>query len=162
MARSLILFPTSVCDSRCLHCFYYEAVDAPKNRTRLLPADTRKLAVAMGRIKDLSLSGGEPILRHDLEALLEPILRIGRPRSITLPTGGLHAARVERAARFILRMLPETHLTISLSFDGPPEAHDRIRGVPGAYPKQRRRTICSPTSRSPVFSISSSSRRCAR
>ncbi|MCB9478052.1 MAG: radical SAM protein [Deltaproteobacteria bacterium] len=135
MKRSLIIFVTAACDSKCKHCFYYENIDGPQ-RTTLSINDTRRLANALGPINDLSIGGGEPVLRKDLVPLLEPILRQGRPRSVNLPTGGLHAERTERAARGILEVLPQTRLTISLSMDGPPAIHDRMRGVPGAYERQ--------------------------
>jgi len=135
--RSLILFVTAACDSRCRHCFYSEAIKNAPSRTKITSGDARRLALGLGRIRDLSLSGGEPVLRADLEALLEPILRIGRPRSVTLPTGGLHPEKIEAAARMILRHAPRTRLTVALSMDGPQETHDHIRGVRGAYGKLR-------------------------
>ena len=136
--RSLIFFPTAVCDSNCLHCFYHEAVDAAKTGQEITRVETRRLALAMGPIRNLSISGGEPVLRGDLIEVLESILVTGRPRSVTLPTGGLHPEAMERAAREILRILPSTRLTAALSFEGPPDVHDRMRGVPGAYEKLRK------------------------
>ena len=80
--RSLILFVTAACDSHCRTCFYSEAIRHAASRTKITPSDMRRLALGLGRIRDLSLSGGEPVLREDLEALLEPVERIARPYGV--------------------------------------------------------------------------------
>ncbi len=128
--RSLIFFVTAACDSACRHCFYHGKAGGGE---LLTPEDTRRFAASLGRIKDLSISGGEPLLRKDLDVLLEPVLRFGKPRSVTFPTGGLHPELVMQAAEMILRHAPSTRLTVALSFDGPPDVHDNVRGRPGAY-----------------------------
>ncbi len=120
----------------------------------MTPADSRRLAIALGPIKDLSLSGGEPLLRKDLEDFLEPVLRICKPRSVTFPTGGLHPELVENAARIILSHAPSARLTMALSFDGPAEVHDDIRGIHGAYRKLKRTyEILAPLSESGILNI---------
>jgi MoaA/NifB/PqqE/SkfB family radical SAM enzyme len=69
-------------------------------------------------------SGGEPLLHSDLPALFR-LLRQERVR-LTLLTSGLS---LERHAAFI----SSTFDDVIVSIDGPPEVHDRIRGIKGAY-----------------------------
>jgi len=70
------------------------------------------------------LTGGEPLMHADLFRLCE-ILRHRRIR-VTLLSSGL---LIERHARAIVAGLDD----VIVSLDGPPEVHDRIRGIPFAF-----------------------------
>ena len=82
--------------------------------------------VASFRFKPfIHLTGGEPLLRRDLLPLLAYIKEHGFNCSLT--TNGL---LLERYAGELARLgLDRIHVSI----DGPPQIHDRMRGVPGAY-----------------------------
>lgn len=79
----------------------------------------------------VSFGGGEPFLRGDLPELAASFGRRGL-RHLAIPTNGLEPRLVPRT-RAILRAVPETEVMVSVSIDGPPEDHDRIRARVGAH-----------------------------
>jgi MoaA/NifB/PqqE/SkfB family radical SAM enzyme len=131
------LFVTGVCNLRCRHCFHWKQVAEGVPGPRLV--DLERLADSLARMGPLlwvSLGGGEPFLRGDLADVARAFGRHGL-RHLTVPTNGLVP---ERQAEFVERVLsenPELFLTVSVSFDGPPQVHDSIRQVPGGHARAR-------------------------
>ncbi len=128
----LTVFVTGACNLRCRHCFHWKEVAASVPGPPL--ESIEKLAASASRMGPLlwvSFGGGEPFLRHDLADLARAFGSRGL-RHLAIPTNGLvdhqHAA-VER----MLDENPDTFLSVSVSFDGPPEVHDAIRQVPGGH-----------------------------
>lgn len=114
----------AACDLSCAHCFA-----APLPRTGGLPLDTIDALfaelVAMGTSR-VSLTGGEPFLRHDLFDIIDAAQ--GRGLHVALTTHGLHLddARLRDLAR-------RDPLWLNVSLDGATAAtHDAIRG-PGTF-----------------------------
>lgn len=84
----------------------------------------------------VNLSGGEIFLRKDLPEIIEIIYRSCRNLYILdFPTNGFLTDRIEETIKKVLESykIPKCFVTISL--DGPPELHDRIRGVNGSWEK---------------------------
>jgi MoaA/NifB/PqqE/SkfB family radical SAM enzyme len=118
----LLLSPHSRCNCRCLMCDIWKNTDA-----REISAEDLERHVAS--IEQLGvewavLTGGEPLMHADLFRLCE-ILRRRRIR-VTLLSSGL---LIERHARAIVEGIDD----VIVSLDGPPEVHDRIRGIPLAF-----------------------------
>ena len=128
---SLIFFVTAGCDSRCAHCFSRDL--SPKDE--LTPDQVRGFMANLGELDDLSISGGEPMIRSDLLDVLAPVFQIGRPRSCTLPTGGRHPEKTAAVVEHLLRAYPRTKLTVCLPLDGPRELHNKLRGRADAFDK---------------------------
>ena len=111
-----------ICTRRCnFSCAFCEADAGPPAPDELTTEEAQALIDDIARIgaRRLLLSGGEPLLRPDLPALLEHSLK----RSVTpalLSNGFLVSSRWEeiRHLRFFLYMT---------SLDGPRETHDRLR-----------------------------------
>jgi radical SAM protein len=119
---------TRACDLRCLHC----RADAHPWR------DPRELTTAEGmalleQIHALGspvfvLTGGDPLKRPDIYALVAQAVRLGLAVAVT-PSGTplLDADAVRRLADLGVRRL-------ALSLDGPTAAvHDGFRGQPGSF-----------------------------
>jgi len=129
----LTLYVGGACNLRCRHCFHWKEVAASAPGPAL--ADLQRLADSLARTGPLlwvSLGGGEPFLRSDLADVARAFGRHGL-RHLAVPTNGLVP---ERQAAFVDRVLAENedlHLTVSVSFDGPPAIHDAIRQVPGGH-----------------------------
>jgi MoaA/NifB/PqqE/SkfB family radical SAM enzyme len=70
------------------------------------------------------LSGGEPLMHSDLFRLTS-LLRDSGIRTTILTTGLLLAGNAARIAQCVDDVI--------VSLDGPPEVHDRVRRVPGAF-----------------------------
>jgi radical SAM protein with 4Fe4S-binding SPASM domain len=81
----------------------------------------------------LAFSGGEPTLRPDLSEIAGIFAGACRPVIVLLSTNGLDPARTAAAAAGLLDAAPRSTVVVKLSLDGPPELHDRLRGVPGAH-----------------------------
>jgi MoaA/NifB/PqqE/SkfB family radical SAM enzyme len=86
----------------------------------------------MGPLLWVSFGGGEPFLRPDLPDLAAAFGRHGL-RHLAIPTNGLVEKTQGETVDAILARNPDTFLSVSVSFDGPPDIHDSIRQVPGGH-----------------------------
>jgi len=113
------------CNASCVHC----GSDAGAPRPRELTA-TEALAVcdALAGLgaREVTLSGGEPLLRADWSAIASRLS--GRGVHVDLITNGLLLDR--DAAR---RIRDAGVVSVSLSVDGPQPIHDHLRGTPGGF-----------------------------
>jgi MoaA/NifB/PqqE/SkfB family radical SAM enzyme len=129
----LTLFVTGVCNARCRHCFHWKEVAAGVSGPSL--ADVTRLAdsaARMGPLLWVSFGGGEPFLRPDLPELAHAFGRHGL-RHLAIPTNGLVERTQHETVEAILQRCPDTFLSVSVSFDGPPAVHDSIRQVQGGH-----------------------------
>jgi MoaA/NifB/PqqE/SkfB family radical SAM enzyme len=110
------------CNCRCLMCDIWQRKDG-KELDLVDFARHRASIVRLG-VRQVVLTGGEPLLHRNLDALLE-FLR-GCNVSITLLTTGL---LLSKRADVVAANVDE----IIISLDGPEEVHDRVRRVNGAY-----------------------------
>jgi len=123
---------TGRCNLRCRHCFHWKEVADEVAGPSL--AEIERLAdsaAGMGPLVWVSLGGGEPFLREDLPEVAAAFGRHGL-RHLAIPTNGL----VSRQHATIARILDEnadTFLSVSVSFDGPPDVHDSIRQIDGGH-----------------------------
>lgn len=84
----------------------------------------------------VDLTGGEIALREDLPEIIRAIAaRSRRLLLLHFPTNGYLVERVLAAARTALaaREAGLPRFIISVSLDGPPALHDRLRGVEGSF-----------------------------
>jgi Fe-coproporphyrin III synthase len=118
----LVLSPHGRCNCRCVMCDIWKATDSPQLSAKELERHADDLARL--RVKWVALTGGEPLMHSDLFRLC----RFLRDRGIhisLLSTGLL----IERYRYQIVEYIDD----VIVSLDGPPEIHDRIRRVSGAY-----------------------------
>ena len=112
------------CNLRCAHCL----VSSGPDQGRGLPPETvRRVALdayALGA-RTFLITGGEPLFRDDLPALLEDLLDDPEARAVVL-TNGI-ALRSERLGR--LAALRD-RLSLQISLDGPDaQTNDAVRGA---------------------------------
>jgi len=127
----LTFFVTRRCDARCDFCFSRGRTAAAGPELSL--AEIARLAPSVGPLLWLSYSGGEPTLREDLPEITGIFARHCRPVIVLLSTNGLDPQRTAAAAAGLLKAAPRSTVVVKLSLDGPPDLHDRLRGVPGAH-----------------------------
>ena len=118
----LILFPHNRCNCRCLMCDIWKI-----RQVREITAEDLKPhldSLQELKVRWIVFSGGEPLMHSDLRSLA----RLCREEGIrlTLLTAGL---LLERHAEIVTQWMDD----IIISIDGPPEIHDAIRSVPGAF-----------------------------
>ncbi|MEJ2629133.1 MAG: radical SAM protein, partial [bacterium] len=125
---------TNACNLRCRMCGQWSKKGYMYNKEKnfnssLKLADWKRLVdeVASHHIKSILIRGGEPFLFPKITELLKYISRKGI--RISLDTNG---TVLNKYAAELVEM-ENMHLTISL--DGPPEIHDKVRGVQGCYEK---------------------------
>ncbi len=131
---SLIFFVTGKCHGRCLHCFSHKL----SSKNELTPAQVRDFAIALGPVDDLSISGGEPLLRKDLVELLTPLFEISKPSTCTFPTGGLYPEKTLEVFSELALPFSKTAFTAAFPLEGDKKLHDKIRGVPGGFEKLKK------------------------
>lgn len=95
-------------------------------------------------VKHVVLSGGEPLLNRELDAICAFFRDLGL--RITLLTTGL---LLQKKADIVADGFDD----IIISIDGPPDIHDRIRGVPGAF-QAIQKGVSELSARRPRISIS--------
>ncbi len=126
----LVLDVTRRCNLRCSMCRTWEAPAGHE----LTVAEIGAIVDQLPRLCWLDVTGGEPFLRGDAEALLLEIARRARALGVLhFPTNGWFEARVVAACEAIVRARPDLDLIVTVSVDGPEALHDRMRGREGAY-----------------------------
>ena len=118
----LILHPHNRCNCRCVMCDIWKTDQAKEISLAELErhlADIERL-----QVKWVVFSGGEPLMHSDLFRLAA-LLRARNIRITLLSTGLLIGRYTSQIA--------ENIDDIIVSLDGPPEVHDKIRRVSGAF-----------------------------
>ena len=117
------IHPTRLCNLQCLHCYTESGPEA----RGWLTAQACEEALASARqlgFQYVSISGGEPLLWRDLVPLLRGAKGLGYVTSLTTNGTLLRDRLVESLAPHVDR--------VAISVDGPPQAHDELRGA-GAF-----------------------------
>jgi MoaA/NifB/PqqE/SkfB family radical SAM enzyme len=126
----LILFVTRRCQMRCRHCFDAAAEHGGADMSL---AEWEGLAAQLGPVRALMLSGGEPFLRDDLDAICGAFIRRNHVRALSIPTNGYDGERIVGSVERILACDSRVRLTLNMSLDGLPDTHDAVRRMPHAF-----------------------------
>lgn len=130
----VILYVTSRCNQKCEFCFYADSLNAPW-KDGLSLDEIRKIARSIAPCIHVTLTGGEPFLRRDLDEVVSAMIEEGGVRNVTIPTNGSFPDRVEQVVSSVCERYPHVELRVALSLDALGEKHDRLRGMPGAFAK---------------------------
>ena len=110
------------CNCRCLMCDIWQRKDGKE--LDLADLERHRASILRLGVRQIVLTGGEPLLHSNLKALLEFLRQCNV--SITLLTTGL---LLSEQADVVGQYVDE----IIISLDGPEEVHDRVRRVKGAF-----------------------------
>ena len=118
----VVLYPHSRCNCRCVMCDIWRA----KERAEISPGEVEGWVEEWRRLgtERVVLSGGEPLMHSRIWEMCRAIRDGGL--AITLLSTGL---LLRRHAAELVRWCDD----VVVSVDGPPEVHDAIRRVPGAF-----------------------------
>jgi len=130
---NLIFFVTGKCDSRCIHCFNWKNLN--RNRDELGLKEIGGFAKEFGSLPEVGFSGGEPLLRKDLEGIISVFELNCGTKNFGIPTNGLRPKQIAKEVENILERHPGINLGINISLDGTKEVHDSIRGIKGSFDK---------------------------
>ncbi len=130
MPFNYTLSVTNRCNSRCKTCRIYE-----QDKQDMSFDEWGIVISGLGRSPYwVTLSGGEPFIRHDLEAIIYEIDRKCKPAIINIPTNGLCQDIASRVADVVSAI--HCKLVVNVSMDHHDSVkNDEIRGVPGATRK---------------------------
>lgn len=126
---------TSVCDMRCVHCFFTEELDdKPRKALQMKTHELVRISETLGgNLPVLIIAGGEPFTRKDLPEVVNAFYRNNQLESVYLMTNGQIQKRILPDVERILRECPELNVTVALGIDGLEQDHDKIRQKPGSW-----------------------------
>ena len=132
--RQLFLELTLQCNERCFHCGSSCTPQKPEDLLSLEEykaiLDQVKEDFDLGRLQ-LCITGGEPLLRPDFFEILGYAHELGYHWGMTSNATLITPEVAHRLAEVGMD-------TISVSIDGLPETHDKLRGTPGGYERAMR------------------------
>ncbi|MDI6905797.1 MAG: radical SAM protein, partial [Candidatus Bathyarchaeia archaeon] len=135
---SVTVSVTNVCNSRCQTCYIWSLYrEKPWLKDKELKTDEfEKIFMNIGRNAVwITISGGEPYLRHDLVRICEAAYEHCHPQILIIPTNCLLPSEIKYKTRKILEIYRNSAVIVNLSLDGIGKKHDVIRGVPGNFEK---------------------------
>ena len=118
----LVLNVHNRCNCRCIMCDIWKKVDG--GGIRLAELERHRQAIRRLGVTWVVFTGGEPLLHEDVSGI-STFFREQGIRVTLLTTGLLLKRRADEVAR--------SFDDVIISLDGPPEVHDEIRRVRGAY-----------------------------
>lgn len=130
---------TRACQSACLTCDC--GLDTRKGLVKIneelsLQEWLRIIENIHWKLAFLTISGGEPSISRNLEAIALAFTEQTRPDFITIPTNGLTPTNTLGKVRRILQKSPtSTVWHVNVSVDGIGPNHDQLRGVEGNFDK---------------------------
>lgn len=131
----LILYVTNDCWMKCSHCFYNDEFKKTYGISgKLLTFEEyKKIALSVKSIYYLSITGGEPFMREDIEDIIKLFTLTRKVKRYQMPTSGYDTELILGKTSRILRENPEVPFRIHVSIDGDEETHDKIRNRKGAF-----------------------------
>jgi MoaA/NifB/PqqE/SkfB family radical SAM enzyme len=125
----LILYVTSKCNLACKHCFFHTSLNKP-NELSLKEIERISKSV---KLLNVSLTGGEPFLREDLDKIAGFFIKNSKASIISIPTNGMLTEKIVKKVSAMLAEYPETTFNVFVSIDGKKSTHNKIRGSKFAF-----------------------------
>jgi MoaA/NifB/PqqE/SkfB family radical SAM enzyme len=124
--KDAVIAVTYQCNLRCQMCNIWKIIDHG-----FLPiSDYAKLPATL---TDINITGGEPFLRPDIVKLTATIIKTCPQAKIIFSSNGYATDLIIEKVKAILTKTK--NIGIAISLDGLGQAHDKIRGMAGAYDK---------------------------
>lgn len=120
---------------KCKHCFYNDDFRNENNikNDLLTYSELGKIAGSIKKILYLSITGGEPFMREDLEEIIKLFTKSNKVFRYQMPTSGFMTSLILQKTQRILEENPKVPFRVHISLDGNEEIHDKIRAKKGAY-----------------------------
>ena len=128
----LINFVTNSCNAACEHCFYWKELNSNK-KNELTVEEHRKIAKSLGRMLQITFTGGSPELRKDLPEIVYQYYKYCKPINMTFCMLGYNTKRIIEHTMEIINICKGQQITIGLSLDGLNKEHDRYRKLEGLF-----------------------------
>lgn len=128
---------TYLCNSRCRMCRiwkkYRQDPSLIKEELSLSQIESLLSSRYLENLEGISFTGGEPFLRRDFVDVAGLFIQRFPNAFIGIATNGLIPALIVGKTKQIVERYDARLLSLSISLDGIGAAHDRMRGVKGAY-----------------------------
>ena len=126
---------TSVCDMRCVHCFFTDELDdKERKRLQMTTHNVERISETLGaNLGVLIIAGGEPFTRKDLPEIARAFHKNNKLESIYLMSNGQIQQRIIPDVTRILQENPALNVTVALGIDGLKEDHESIRQKTGSW-----------------------------
>ena len=136
----LVLFVTGDCNARCPDCFnvllpHLSKEDPPARGPALTLEEYGAIAARLSPLFQVVLSGGEPFLREDLDAIVGLFYERAGARLFSIPTNGSLPDRVVRKLDRMAALCPDATFNLIVSLDARGRKHDELRRLPGGFDK---------------------------
>ena len=131
----LNMLVTSVCDMRCVHCFFTDELDdKPRKALQMKTENFVRVSETLGgNLAVLIIAGGEPFTRKDLPEIARAFYKNNKLESIYLMSNGQIQKRIIPDVTRILEECPDLNVTVALGIDGLKEEHEKIRQKVGSW-----------------------------
>lgn len=131
----LNVLATSVCDMRCVHCFFTEELDDKERKKSQMKTENlvRVSETLGGNLSVLVVAGGEPFTRMDLPEITRAFYENNKLEAIYLMSNGQIQKRIMPDVTRILQECPNLQVTVALGIDGLETEHEKIRRKPGSW-----------------------------
>ena len=117
------------CPTRCSFCSIWKTPSPDELR----PDEWERIFAGAPNTVWANLSGGEIFMRTDLPQIIDALVRrLPRLYLVDFPTTGWYPERVLRTCERLVRG-GVRRVLVTVSLDGPPDLHDRLRGREGAH-----------------------------
>lgn len=136
----LVLFVTGDCNAKCPDCFnvllpHLSKGDPPARRPPLTLEEYGAVAARLSPLFQVVLSGGEPFLREDLDAVVRIFYARAGARLFSIPTNASLPDRVVRQLDRMAALCPDATFNLIVSLDARGRKHDELRRLPGGFDK---------------------------
>ena len=133
----LNMLVTSVCDMRCVHCFFTDELnDKARKKLQMTTANFERISETLnGTLPVLIIAGGEPFTRKDLPEIVRAFYENNKLESVYLMSNGGIQQRIMPDVQRILDECPKLNVTVALGIDGLKEDHEKIRQKVGSWDK---------------------------
>ena len=126
---------TSVCDMRCVHCFFTDELDdKERKKLQMTTQNVERISETLGaNLGVLIVAGGEPFTRKDLPEIARSFYKNNKLDAIVLMSNGQIQQRILPDVARILEECPNLNVTVALGIDGLKEDHESIRQKVGSW-----------------------------
>ena len=114
-------------------CFQHEMLNTLKRSEEWQIEEVEKLSKNLKNLYQLTLTGGEPLLRKDLDEIIKIFYLNSGVDRVTVTTNGFYTERVITLIHEVFKKCPDINLSINMSIDGIGEDHDEIRGLKNSF-----------------------------
>lgn len=134
LPQMLVFFVTSRCNARCDFCLYRSQVENPvKKESELKIKEIEQIAKNYGPLNYLTLAGGEPFIRKDIEPLCQTFIDNCKTSTINISSNFSYGDTMVETMESLVRKNPSVMFEMLMSIDDIGEKHDRSRKVKNLY-----------------------------